>query len=630
MSTLSIAQRDATQQAASAAPVSLRDLTGTIIKLATQSYSLGAYWGEVLEVLSRAFASPYAAVSLRHGSEVIEQDQHQGATDTGFWKAAVQAYLTDSLTRPTSRAKLFHPRIGDAKVAFLAVPVPGGGSESCGVLAMVVARQGTADTALKLTALESLVCLASSIRIASDANRAAPGQTDPAAAGQALSRASGYREPEELAFAITNNLRNKLGCEQVALGMVHRRRVRVISISGLDNVAKQSNGVVCLRAAMEECLDRGEAIACQDEQAWKEEGLKTGHRLHKQWRAQAGGDNVASIPLQRDEKTVAVVSLRTRNNNAFGREQLEKIRNHVEPYAPALLLLGEARRGVLAHLRDTLADQIQSLARPGAKGRKIAAAMVGLLSTWMVFGTMNYELTVPGVVKPSQTRNITAPFEAVLATAAVVQGDRVQAGDVLCTLDHRELDQQQAELLAEIQVQERHKDQALARDDPVGFQLALAEQKLTKARLQIVNDRIVKCSVVAPIDGIVVNGDLRKRPGGVVMMGEPLFEIAPLDKWRLELAVPEADVDDLTVTLAGTFAARARPEQSQAFRIERIKPLAELRQGANVCVAEAAADLSAQWMRPGMEGIAKIEVGRRRVWWVLLHRSIDYLNLNLW
>ena len=35
-------------------------------------------------------------------------------------------------------------------------------------------------------------------------------------------------------------------------------------------------------------------------------------------------------------------------------------------------------------------------------------------------------------------------------------------------------------------------------------------------------------------------------------------------------------------------------------------------------------------LRPGMEGIAKIDVGRRRLLWIWTHEMLDWLRLSLW
>jgi hypothetical protein len=36
------------------------------------------------------------------------------------------------------------------------------------------------------------------------------------------------------------------------------------------------------------------------------------------------------------------------------------------------------------------------------------------------------------------------------------------------------------------------------------------------------------------------------------------------------------------------------------------------------------------WMRPGMEGIAKISVGKKRYVWLWSHRLTNWLRMKLW
>jgi hypothetical protein len=82
--------------------------------------------------------------------------------------------------------------------------------------------------------------------------------------------------------------------------------------------------------------------------------------------------------------------------------------------------------------------------------------------------------------------------------------------------------------------------------------------------------------------------------------------------------------------LRGAFASYARPEDVREFRVSRVLAGAEVRDSRNVYVAEAEIGALADWMRPGMDGVAKVRIGRRPVWWIALHRVIDYLRINLW
>ncbi|UCD28254.1 MAG: HlyD family efflux transporter periplasmic adaptor subunit, partial [Planctomycetota bacterium] len=231
---------------------------------------------------------------------------------------------------------------------------------------------------------------------------------------------------------------------------------------------------------------------------------------------------------------------------------------------------------------------------------------------------------------PGERRHITAPFDGILQAAKVIEGTHVRKGNILCQFDTRELDQQRAQILAQIAVFEREKDRAMAEDDPVRAQLSLANQKLSRTQLEIIETRIQQSTIRASFDGVIIVGDLRKAIGAVVSRGDPLFEIAPLDSWILELQVPDADAEDLACGLSGEFALRARPEISHHFTISRTRLKAEAHKQKNVYIAEADMDLPCTWMRPGMEGTAKILVGRRSVWWVVLHRAIDYLRMALW
>jgi hypothetical protein len=81
---------------------------------------------------------------------------------------------------------------------------------------------------------------------------------------------------------------------------------------------------------------------------------------------------------------------------------------------------------------------------------------------------------------------------------------------------------------------------------------------------------------------------------------------------------------------AGLFAGFARPNQQVAFHVDRVLESAQVVDGRNVILAEADVEPQAEWLRPGMEGVARVQIGSRRIWWVALHRAMDYLRLNFW
>ncbi len=603
-----------------------------IPRLARSTVSRGRYFSQSLQCVVRAFGSPYGAIYVRYGAEVIQDDAHSGPTDPRFWKDSLQQFLTESLTEARPQARLLQAKGGSARVAFLSAPLFDPAGPSIGAMAVVVPLTDEADWTTRLAALEG-VCRVTSLgtELLGGASQGSPnarggGRTP----DRLLIRAAACESAEELAFAITNELRNKLGCEQVILGLAAGHRLRILSTSGLDQVNRRSPGLAVLRSAMEECLDAGAAIVHPRQEDPPDPRFSREYPSHKLWHAAAKGDAVASIPLRLGETVAAVLGLRGRSERIFSAEQLEDIRSQTEPLMPAVSLVRRATRGAARHSWESLLQAAKELLTPGRWGRKIVAGL-GLAAVFVFFfGCMPYELAVPCVVTPAQVRHLHAPFPGALRAAHAVQGDRVSAGQVLCEFDHEELDQARLELLAQWEVLERERDRALAANAPVEVQLALANQQLVGAKLDIVTGRIARAGVRAPIDGVVVWGDLRKSIGAVLEQGHPLFRVAAEDRWTLELEVPDSSAKGLTAGLTGVFAAAADPTRQTTFAITRVQPGATQRRASNVFVAEADVELAAEWLKPGMEGVAKIHLGRRWVSWMATHRVLDYLRLHFW
>lgn len=602
-------------------------LAAEIVRLAQHSAAVQTYLQKSLEAVGRQFGAPYAALCARQRSGEIRVEAHHGPTDPGFWRGAVQAFLTESLSVGGARAKVLGGRAADLKIALLAVPLTGDG-ELRGGLALALPADA-AEARAHLHRLEALAgTVGGAVDLVGHATTAAAASSG-AQAG-ALARVAGVSTPTELAFMLTNTLRTKLACEQVVMGLVQRRRVRIAAISGLDDVHPRSPGVQQIRGAMEECLDAGAPIVCQNDDAWGAERLTQGYRIHQQWHGGAGGDGVGSIPLRVGEHIVAILSLRWRASEPMRRDQFDQISKLVEPYMPALGLVQRASRGLLHHTRDVVAGAVGSLLAPGKLGRKLVAtlALVGLF--WFCFGTRPYEVTVSARLVPAQQRHLAAPFEAILGAAYVKPGERVQAGDVLCQFDQRSLALTYTELQAQRALYEREYLRALADDKPVEAQLAEANRRLAETQLALCAERLDRATVRAPFDGLVVAGELEHMVGSVVPQGTPLLVIAPQGAWELELDAPQGVASELASGRSGRFASAARPENPQRFTLTRVQPGAQLREGRSVFVARAALGASPTWLRPGMEGLARIELGQRRVWWVTLHGVLDYLRLHYW
>ncbi|MBC7726087.1 MAG: HlyD family secretion protein, partial [Microbacteriaceae bacterium] len=101
---------------------------------------------------------------------------------------------------------------------------------------------------------------------------------------------------------------------------------------------------------------------------------------------------------------------------------------------------------------------------------------------------------------------------------------------------------------------------------------------------------------------------------------------------RLIVEVDETDIGAVHPGQHGVLALAARPEQPIAFTVRRIVPVATAAEGRNYFEVEGAPDAahSQASLRPGLSGVAKIEVGERSLAWLLFHRPVAWLRLSLW
>ncbi|MEO1534312.1 MAG: HlyD family efflux transporter periplasmic adaptor subunit [Planctomycetota bacterium] len=597
-----------------------RELSQQISTLASKAESGPTFIKQSCSAIVSAFRSPYGAVSVRLGSTIIEDHWHTGGTDPRFWKKPVDEILNESLQNAQPVARQFSSRDAKFRIGLASVPLRDISGSMIGVLSLVTRIDDEHQASAQRELLEAVVTqVALGLAIIEGRGHT---KTDDAPSNE-LSKAAGYRSGVELAFALASSLRNKYGCDQVAIGFASRARPKVVAVSGLDEVSERAEAVRLIADAMGETLDRKSPTVCQ-------RGEHCGYKVHKRWHNSSGGVPVATVPFDTGTGGTLIAALRRAGDMPFRKDELEQIAETVAPYAPAFEMLERANRSVVAHARAETRRQIGDLFKPRGWGKKLALAASLAFGAWVAFGTLEYRVSANATVLPAEQRHIAAPFAGQLAAVLVAPGDDVVEGQVLAEFDRSELEVEREQLRAEIEIARLNEDRAIADSKSADAALARAERTRGEARLREVERRIEQSSVRAPFTGRVVAGDLRKRVGETLPLGEPLFQIADTSEWTLEVEVPQRVAGDVQAGLAGDFATDARPEAPSSFSIERLAAMPEMRNGSSVYVAKGSVVEPEEWLKPGMEGVARVAMGSKPVWWIASHRVVDYFRMNFW
>jgi HlyD family secretion protein len=128
----------------------------------------------------------------------------------------------------------------------------------------------------------------------------------------------------------------------------------------------------------------------------------------------------------------------------------------------------------------------------------------------------------------------------------------------------------------------------------------------------------------------VIKGDLSQALGAPVQRGDALLTLAPAERYRLIVEVDERDIASIHVGQAGQLALASSAGDTLGFVVERVTPVATVREGRNAFAVEARLAAAAPLLRPGLEGVAKIDAGERSAAWIWGHRVTDWLRLALW
>ena len=112
--------------------------------------------------------------------------------------------------------------------------------------------------------------------------------------------------------------------------------------------------------------------------------------------------------------------------------------------------------------------------------------------------------------------------------------------------------------------------------------------------------------------------------------GDVLFEVAPLDAYRVIAEVDERDIDRIRAGQESRLMLPSMPGEIFTFTVELVTPVSTASEGRNYFRVEGRLESPTDRLRPGMEGVGKIKVGRRSLIWVWTHELVDWVRLQVW
>ncbi|OIN06544.1 hypothetical protein BFR47_04055 [Oceanisphaera psychrotolerans] len=428
---------------------------------------------------------------------------------------------------------------------------------------------------------------------------------------------------EQAAQTVLAQASVSLGCDRISLGFAHKHGIRLFTLANVAEFSRKIDLVQDLESAMEEAVDQGEPVCWPgDEQSLV---IRDAHRKLIE---RHGNHTSLSVPFIRDAEQYGVLTFEW-----AGRPEPENVElaAAVAPVLGQVLLKGRAANaGSMDMIGRMLKAPCKRLLGAGYLGTKLIAAGVLAAVLFFSLATGEFRINTDARLEGAVNRSLAAPFDAYLEQAVVRAGQVVQKGDLLAKLDGRDMKLELAKLESQQAQYTRQLQLAQANWDPAQAGVVLAQLAQVEAQLNLVRTMLQRTELRAPFDALVTSGDLSQDLGLPISKGQVLFELAPLEDYRLVLDVPEADIGYLSLGQRGELVLKAFPEQQSTFDVSLITPLAEARDGQNLFRVEATLASVAEGMRPGMEGVGKVSVDERKLIWIWTRELRYWWRLSLW
>jgi len=466
----------------------------------------------------------------------------------------------------------------------------------------------------------------------------------------------------------TNDLCRLLAVDRVALGWVRgpgsirprdsqgreqRREVRVVALSDTEQLDRRMAMVQRLEAAMDECLDQEQTVLYPPPQSDGPGGdavlSQAVTHSHRELCATDARVRVASFPLRVPTATgdtiVGIVLIESGGGDANSSSSrldlgvIELVQAALDLVSPVLAVRHSDDRALALRAWDWAIKVGAWAVGPTHTVWKLVGVLLMVATLVVIFVKTPYRVGAPVELHAKERRVISSPFDGTIASVEswTEPGAKLAAGTLLLKLDTTSRRLSALEARSQVTQFEAEADEALRKNDNATAAQSRSKAEQSRAKLELLEYEIDRSSVVAPIDGFIVQGDVSDKIGASVRLGDTLMEIADLTEMRIIARVEDKDIGFITEpregepAQTGEFSPKSDPSRSYPFVVERIVPLSQATEGQNAFEVHALLQVPGIGaLRPGMEGQARFDGPRKSLGWIASRRVLDQLRLWLW
>jgi hypothetical protein len=441
-----------------------------------------------------------------------------------------------------------------------------------------------------------------------------------------LAAISDETKPHKAALVLANEVARALPADRVSVGYVRKGRVRLSAISSTAWFKRKSPAVAACENAMEEALDQLGTVV----HPARATELRTVDAAHSAYAQLSSSRALMSVILARGGQPVGVLTAERRDLTPFEPKDVELAEAVADLAGPFLYLNRKQWRFLSGRAPDLLRRGLVAVFGPRHPSLKLGLILLGLFLAATLVLPATFRIGADAVLEGAEQRAATMPFAGFIAEAPKRAGDVVKAGDLLIRLDDKDLRLENLRWVAEYAQLQQQKRKALVGEERAEIAILEAQIEQARAQIDLSAAMLARTEVVSPIDGVVISGDWSQQLGTPVEKGKVLMEVAPLGDYRIILKVDEGDIQYMKPGQTGTLLLAGRTDSTYRVSVTRVTSVANAEEGRNLFRVEATPLEALPDLRPGMDGVAKIEIGDSTLAWTWTRGLLNWVRQFYW
>jgi len=432
---------------------------------------------------------------------------------------------------------------------------------------------------------------------------------------------------ESACLSLVNGLVAAWELKHASLGWLDSGQIKMAAISHLDRFESDSYQTQLIEKALAPALIEGSEVWWPDT-----ESRLLGSTAMLDIAELLGSEEMVTVPILDVHGRPCGALLLGFAKSLNQRPDLEPLYISLELLRPRLHDLWARSLSLPRRIRRATHNTSQRLFGPEQPLLKLSGLGAFVVLTYLIFGTWNYRVDATANLTTDETQILSAQLDGRIDHVSGTAGDWVTAGQILATMDIKDLQQQRKELEADVQKAEVEIRKSRAERRMADTDIAQARLNQALARRSRIDNNISEAISRAPFGGVIVEGEGKDLLGAPVKKGDKLFRVAKLEGLYVSLSVSEKEMRHINPQAEGELVLISNPDTVIPIRITSLIPIAQVsgQEGNQFLIKAELLEAPAQWWRPGMTGLARIEVGEKNIGWILTHRLIDGLRLKLW